>query len=200
MKKFDLKNNETIILNSENVYLGKTNGELFLTNLSLIFVSTKGLFSKTYVNQRFPINQIRNFNGKVSVILGKNGELDIYFDHSQETVRFWNNETMFREKKAEKEAAKWLDVITQLVADEDSIMVDSSTGTATSAEILADGLKDTVEYAKDIFGFKTKSTAKTMKIKAEPKIGGKCRFCGASIVGVKGKLVRCQYCDGDQEL
>jgi flagellar motor switch protein FliN len=95
---------------------GKTNGELILTNLNLVYITTKGVFKTTYITQKYPINQIKVFNGKAQVILGKNGDIDIYFRNEQESFRFWNNDTLFSDKKAEKEAAKWVNAINQLIA------------------------------------------------------------------------------------
>jgi hypothetical protein len=33
-----------------------------------------------------------------------------------------------------------------------------------------------------------------------PTSAGKCCYCGAPLVGMKGQVARCQYCDADQQL
>jgi hypothetical protein len=196
MATYDLQPNESVLLDSKQVRHGDSSGELVLTNLSLIYVTSKGVFKTTYINQRFPINQIRAFNGKTSVILGKNGNLDIYFMNGQESFRFWNDDMLFSEKKAEKEATKWADAINQLIAGQTPVFDNSVSSAIPDTEFIAETLKDTFNTVKGTFGIKTKT-----QTEATPeKIAGKCTSCGAPISGAKGQIVRCQYCDTDQQL
>ena len=198
MAKFEYKlsHNEAIIMKSEHVYRGKAKGELILTNQNLVHVVAKGMFKTTYITQQYPINQIKIFGGKAQTLLGKNGNVDIYFVDGQESFRFWNDETLFSEKKAEKEAIKWVDALNQLIKGEE-VDIGASANTATiGTEIIADALGGTVSAFKDALGIKSKKSS-TDSIERVTK---KCSSCGAPVSGIKGKIARCPYCDTDQEL
>ena len=194
--EYNLSPNEAIVMKSENVYRGKTSGELILTNLYLVHITGKGVVKTTYTTQRFPINQIKVFNGKAQAILGEKGNIDIYFISGQESFRFVNSDTLFSEKKAEKEAENWVNAINQLVLGED-ITVDASATTATiGTEMLAGALGGTVNAFKDALGFKSKQSP-TESIE---NVARKCGSCGAMVSGKQGQIVRCSYCDADQQL
>jgi len=61
------------------------------------------------------------------------------------------------------------------------------------AAYAAETLKGTVDTFKHAFGMKSGSP--------NPEKGArKCTSCGASISGVIGRVVRCPYCDSDQQL
>lgn len=197
MAHYDLQPHEAMILTSENCRHGNTNGELVLTNTDLIYITSKGMFKTTYIPQRFPVRNIKVFNGKAQAIAGKDGVMNVYFTNGQETFKFWNSDSLFSDKKAEKEAAKWVDAITRLVAGEGSGAIVSGSTAVTGAELLSESLKDTFDAAKGILGIKPKSnTAAPPPTKA----AGKCAYCGAPLVGMKGQVARCQYCDADQQL
>ncbi len=196
MDKYNLQSNETVLIKNDQVYHNDTNGDLILTNLFLVFISTKGMFTTKYITQRYPINQIKVFNGHAQIIAGKNGEIDIYFVNSQEHFRFWNNENFFSDKKAEKEAARWVNAINQLITGQ---VVDTSVTSANvipGTEFLAETLKGTYDTFKGTFGIKSK----TQDSKLPEKVACKCTSCGAPISGIKAQVVRCQYCDSEQQL
>ena len=194
--EYGLSPNEAIVMKSESVYRGNASGELILTNLNLVHITSKGVFKTTYTTQRFPINQIKVFNGKAQAILGKNGNLEIYFLNGQETFRFVNSDTLFSEKKAEKEAANWVNAINQLVTGEDVEVSASATTATIGTEMIADALGGTVNAFKGALGFKSKqSSAESVE-----KAAKKCTSCGASISGNKGQIIRCPYCDADQQI
>ena len=46
MEKYNLEQNESVIMKSEHVYHCKKNGELVLSNLNLFFVYAKGTLKK----------------------------------------------------------------------------------------------------------------------------------------------------------
>jgi len=194
--EYDLQPNETIIIRSENVYRGNMSGELILTNLNLVHITTKGVFKTTYIPQRFPTNQIKIFNGKAQALLGKNGVMDVYFINGQESFRFYNSDTLFSEKKAEKEAMNWVNAINHLVTGADIIFEESVNTVSVGAEMVAGVLGDTVGAFKDALGFKSKKTSTDVV----DKVAKKCSFCGAAISGNKGQIIRCLYCNADQLL
>jgi len=188
--EYQLLPNETIIMKSEQVYRGNVSGELVLTNLNLIHITTKGAFKKAYITQQYPINQIKQ------ALLGKNGNIDIYFMNGQELFRFWNSDTLFSDKKAEKEAIKWVSAVNQLVTGEDVEINVSAKTAIPGTEMIADALGGTVDAFKGALGFKSKKSS----IESIEKTAKKCSSCGAMVSGKKGQIVRCSYCDADQQL
>ncbi|WP_416143786.1 PH domain-containing protein [Planococcus koreensis] len=74
MVKVNLMPNESIILKSKNVMHGglmaNYTDELILTNQNIIHVK-KGVFGNTKNVKKYPLNQIKIFNGKSQAILGK---------------------------------------------------------------------------------------------------------------------------------
>ena len=58
-------------------------------------------------------------------------------------------------------------------------------------EAIADALGGTIAAFKGALGIANKEPT---------EIVAKCNSCGASILGIKGKAVRCQYCDSAQQL
>jgi len=195
MTKYNLQPNESFILNSEHVYSGNTNGELVLTNLNLVYIISKGIFKTTYIPQIYPINQIKVFKGKAQAILGKDGNLDIHFINGKESFKFSNNETLFSDKKAEKEAGRWVNAINQLITGQVSEDVMSVNPALVGVEVIAGTLKDTFDTFRGSLGVKSKSSNEI-----HTKATKKCSSCGAPISGIKGQIVRCQYCDSDQQL
>jgi hypothetical protein len=194
--EYQLSPNEFIIIKNDHVYHGNDSGEIILTNLSLVHITEKGAFKKTYITQKYPIDQIKVFNGKAQVLLGKNGNIDIYLINGQESFKFWNNETFFSEKKAEKDAINFIDAINQLFSGEVVNTNTSSKAMIPEIEIITDTLGDTVDAFKSALGFNTKKSS-TIPIEKTTK---KCNSCGATISGKKGQVVRCSYCDADQQL
>lgn len=195
MDKYNLQPNESFVLNSEHVRHGKTNGELILTNLNLVYTTSKGVFKTTYIHQLYPINQIKVFNGKAQAILGKDGSIDIHFINGQESFEFWNNDTLFSEKKAEKEAGKWVSAINQLITGQVSEIDMAVNSTSAGVEVIAGTIKDTFDTFKGTLGIKSKNNDEM-----PTKVAKKCSSCGASISGIEGQIVCCQYCDSDQQL
>lgn len=195
MAKYNLQPNESFILNNENVRHGNTSGELILTNLNLVYIISKGVFRTTYITQLYPINQIKVFNGKAQAILGNDGNIDIHFINRMESFKFWNTDMLFSLKKAEKEAGRWVNAINQLIIGQVSKIDQPVSTSLASAEVIAGTIKDTFDIFKGALVGKSKNNNE-IPIKASKK----CIFCGAPISGTKGQIVRCQYCDADQQL
>lgn len=194
MTNYNLQPNESFILNSEHVHNGNTSGELILTNLNLVYITSKGIFKTTYIPKLYPINQIKVFNGKAQVILGKNGNIDVHFINGVESFKFWNSDTMFSDKKAEKEASRWVNAINQLITGQVSDIDTSISSKLAGSDGIAGTIKDTFDI------FKGALVGKTSNNEIPTKIAKKCMFCGAPISGTKGKIVRCQYCDAEQQI
>lgn len=194
--QYKLSSNESIIMKNEQVYRGNTNGELILTDLKLVHIATKGAFKKTYITQEYPVNQIKVFNGKAQVLMGKGGNIEVYFINGQETFRFWNDDTLFSDKKAEKEALNWVNAINQLINGENIGSSQSTKTAVVGAEMIAETLGGTVNAFKDALGFKSK----TLPTGSIEKTAKKCCSCGAPVSGNKSQVVRCSYCDTAQNL
>jgi hypothetical protein len=196
MANYNLQPNEAFILSSEHVYSGKSSGELILTNLNLIFlIEKRGMFKTTYIPQIYPVNQIKVFNGKAQVVAGKNGNIDIFFINGQESFRFGDDGALFGGKKGEKEAAKWVAAVNQLITGQ-ATEIDLSGNTALSGtEFIAGSIKGTLDTFKGALGIKTKDDNKLPE-----KIATKCSACGASVSGLQGQIINCQYCGTEQQL
>ena len=93
--KINLAPNESIILKEACVAHGGVmaiyTDELILTNLNLICIS-KGMFGNTKKVYYYPLSQLKQYNGKAQVIMGKlsNGleTLELYFVNGTESFNF----------------------------------------------------------------------------------------------------------------
>ena len=122
--------------------------------------------------------------------------VNIYLINGQTSFQFWNNDALFSEKKAEKEATNWVNAINQLVSGQD-VEVNSPVRTFdVGAGVVADAFGSTIDAFKGALGF----TSKTPKKESQEKVTKKCSYCGASISGKLGSVARCSYCDADQKL
>ncbi len=195
MTKYNLQPNESFVLNSEYVCHSNTNGELILTNLNLVFITSRGVFKTTYIPQIYPLKQIKVYNGNAQVILGKDGNMDIHFKYGQETFKFWNNDTLFKDKKAEYEASRWVNAINQVITGQGSDIDSSASPALANVEVIAGTIKDSFNTFKGALGIKPKSNNEIPTMAAR-----KCNYCGAPISGTQGQIIRCQYCDADQQL
>lgn len=192
MAKYNLQPNESIIMKQERVLHGGRmatfTDELILTNINLVLIS-KGLLGNSKGIQIIPLKQIKVFNGKAQVLIGKTSggfpQLDVYYSSGQDSFGF----------ESKKEAIKWMDNINKLVTGK-SIVVDASPGMAIpGSEYIAETLKGTIDTFKGAFGLKQKNSTELPS-----KVAKKCSSCGAPISGTKGEIIRCLYCDADQQL
>jgi len=179
MDKYNLQSNEMVILLNEEVEHGGKSGELVLTNLNLIHIVSKGVFKTTYVIQRYSIRDIRLVNVKAQAILGKDGDLDIYFmTGTRKSFEFYNK----------RESAFWLESINKILVGEQVEITKSRVIPGTY--YIARTLKGTIDTFKGVFKEKIE----------EQIVAGNCGSCGATVSGKKGDVTRCQYCDCDQQL
>ena len=192
---YKLQPNEVMIMKFENVRHGNASGELVLTNQNLIHVACKGIFRTTYIAQKYPIKNIKVFEGRAQIFLGKAGNMDIYLINGQQSFIFWNNESLFSEKKAEKEAEKWASAINKLLTGDEADMNLSSKKGIPEIEILADAVGETFGALKNALGICKKAPPAPTEV-----IAKKCESCGASISGRKGKSARCAYCGNSQTM
>ena len=194
MTQYNLRPNESIVLKSEKVsnggMLSSYSDELLLTNQDIIYVS-KGIFGNVKNMVRYPINQIKTYEGEPQVSVGKhssgNSQLEIFFTNSQQRFVF--------QSFGKREAKKWVDEICKLVTGHSS---KRKTLNATSGffgtDLIGDSVKGTVSSVTSAIGISLGDSGST---KTQTK---KCKSCGAPIVGSKGQTVRCQYCDTEQKM
>ncbi len=196
MSKFNLLPNESIIIKSDRVMHGglmaSYTDELILTNQNIVYIS-KGMFGNTKSIQRFPINQIKMYNGEPQVIYGKqqNGspQLEIYFMNGHKYFAF--------QSSGKKEVTRWVNAIYELLTgNRPSTNPEGTSSAIPGTEYLAKTFKDTIDTFKSTFGVKTKSNTGV----ADEKVTKKCISCSAPLSGEKGQIVNCIYCDTDQVL
>lgn len=193
---YDLLPSESIILKSETVLRDRTSGELLLTNLSIYFVTSRGVFSTKRDYQRIPIDQISTIEGKAQIVVRKDGEMILNLKNGRETFKFCNDDFVLSAQKAQKEAAKWAEAIGQIVFGEQNSSGNSSRMIIPEIEIFADAIGGTVGVFKNALGIKSKQSQQNLS----ERIAGKCSFCGAPVTGKRGQIVHCSYCDADQHL
>ncbi|WP_052345844.1 hypothetical protein [Paucisalibacillus sp. EB02] len=185
MNQYNLRSDEVVILKQNRIARGgimaNHTDELILTNLNLILIN-KSLFGKVKNISRFPVDQIKVFNGKAQTILGKraNGspQLEVYFTNGQEYFGF----------ESKKVVRDWIRAINQLVLGQDSAIDIFDNRTIPGTEFIASSIKDTLNTVKGVFG------------KQPVKVTQECKSCGASISGFEGQVISCQYCDTNQQM
>lgn len=186
MNKVNLQSDECVIRKCNKVrhggFMASYKDELILTNLNIIYVK-KGMFGRIKDVQTLPVNQIKIYEGKAQVLLGKekNGSpsLEIYFLNEQEVFGF----------KRKTEVLKWIKSINHLLI-EDANSATTGQFAIPGTELVAETIKDTITSFKSILWNKTK----------DEKVSINCTACGASITGYKGKNVKCNYCDTFQKI
>lgn len=189
--KYDLQPNEVVLLREQNVmhagsWPAYTN-ELILTNLNLVLLK-KGAFGTSKGALTFPIDQIKVHNNQVQAVIGKaaNGMplLQVYFLNGQEGFGFHAG--------GKKKVNLWASTISQAVTGTQAPARPSADTALPGAERVAGVLKGTL----DVFKSKLGSTPTAAPI----EVAGKCRSCGAPIIGLQGRAVTCGYCDSAQQL
>lgn len=165
--------------------MGTYTDELILTDQSIIYIN-KGIFKNTKSIQRFSINQIKIYDNKPQVILGKqfNGlpQLEIYFLNGQETFMFQSN--------GKNEIIKWIDSIYQLTTGHSADINSRDRTVIPGVEFVAETLKGTIDTFKGSFGIK----AEKDMFETKSRMLKKCISCMEPISGMEGHTVRCRYC------
>ena len=201
---YDLMPNEAILLKQNSVAHGGVLSayihELVLTNKNLIFVN-KGVLGNIKGIYKYPLNQIKMFNGMPQAIMGKLGNgtasLVVYFINGQTEVFYFDgfNKTIIK---------KWIKAIRNTVgSDEESLHTYDDSNTVSEA---IKGLGNQINGLKNSF-ISTVEEKSNITIPPLPSFVGKgnqitkkCISCSAPLTGIKGQKVRCKYCDTDQVL
>ena len=199
MSEYRLQSHEVMLMKSTHVghgFWGAFTDEIMLTNLSFIWTSIGmlGFPKKTY---RYPLSQVKMHNGKYQVFQGKHGGngssvLEIYLmNGSVEQFKFQTSE-----KESVKEIQKWIRAFNGTIEGNDDEDEDES----GPEESVLGVLKELGGGLLESFGFQTKQQSRPQKKPSKEYSVKECSGCGATISGVKGKIVRCQYCGSDQLL
>jgi hypothetical protein len=191
-KNYDMQPNEVVILKKDRIrhggFMASYTDELILTNLNLVLIS-KGAFGNIKNVQKFPLHQIKIFDGKAQAVLSEPNygmpQLDVYFLNGQESFCFGSF--------SQKDVIQFVNNINKLLTGNEN---EVASKTIPGTEYIAEAIKGTVDVFKDALGIHPK----TPTSQAPEKIAGKCNSCGAPIFGTVGQVVRCQYCNADQQL
>ena len=207
--KFSLMPNEAVILQETSVAHGGImsgyTDEIMLTNLNIYCVS-KGLLGNTKGVYKYPLNQLKKYNGRPQAVLGKlsNGTstLDLYMiDGSKESF-------YFNSLSNKRKINQWITEITKAVSGDEALNEVNGRESFVDPNSVAGAVVDVASQVKDAgveilgsLGIKPgflKSVAGGSS--APERVSRKCISCSAPLVGVKGKAVKCKYCDTVQTL
>ena len=205
-KEYRLMPNESIILKEVSVAHGGVmaiyTDELMLTNLNIICTS-KGMFGNTKNIFQYPLSQIKKYNGRPQVILGKlsNGTpcLEVYFINGG--VESFNFQTGNKKK-----INQWIEAIGKLVGG-GSVELSSSFDDDDDDDTLVGAFKEVREQFKEVgsellgsLGFKPGKKKTSSASQVSERVSKKCVSCSAPLVGNRGQVVKCKYCDTEQIL
>lgn len=151
-----------------------------LTNKNIIFVST-GLFGKAKDNKKYPISDVKQYEGKAAIAYTEK-----MLDDSVIDISLINNRikiTVFHEDK--KVARDFVNQLNKLVTGSDDKLTQK---TIPGIEGLAESVKGSIDVVKKTFGIKPK------------QVVAKCSGCGVSITGDAGSIINCPYCGNANQL
>lgn len=180
MLDYGLGADEVILVECENAIhdekkIFKSPGNLVLTNKQILF-ATLNIFGKVKDVDRHPLSDIKVFDGMVQAKLdakfGENPVLNIFYKNGQASY------TLIDKSKA----IEFVKKLNKTVTGDD---IEVETGLSAGAAMLGEALRSTTAAFKNAFGIK----------EPEPEtIVMSCTGCGAKITGVKGSLVKCEFC------
>jgi len=179
MDEYILQPNEAIIFDD---------GErIKLTNLHIVETVTTwtGLLKlvpkESYVCH--PINQIKIYEGKPQVIYKEEDDIiDVYFIDGKKTF----------EIDGKKDCQKFVSAINELLTGEKLSFEKTSKKSIPGSKFIAERLKGTVDAFKGAFN----NTPEPV----EERIVAECPSCCASLSGIKGRIVSCEYCNSKHQL
>ena len=185
MPKFSLKRDEYVVMKSEGVRHGGVmavyTDQLVLTNQNVILIS-KGILGNTKKIEYFPLASIKNIDDKPQAI-ASGDKLEVYFVDRYESF----------ELQSKKEVKAWADNVSNLLTGRPDAVRSGQDKAIPGAAYVAETLRDTLDTVK-----------RSLRLKSEnsdvERVARACTSCGASISGVAGRVVRCEFCNSDQQL
>lgn len=208
--KLNLPPNEVVILKEAEVAHGGVmanyTDDLILTNVNVICVH-RGIFQNVKNVFYYPLNQLKQYNGHVQAIFGKvsNGDacLELYFANGVESFRFVSHN--------KKTIAQWISSISETLGcgnvtisyddlDDDEEDEDEH-DSGDDSDSIAGAFKEVAGEFCAVLGLKDKKKSSNNDKTSEPTtVNKKCISCSAPLIGKKGQIVHCKYCDTDQTL
>lgn len=172
--------------------IGITKTELVLTSRNILVVLLN-MMGRPKGVRYFPLEQVRLIEGRPQVFAaggyGRN-LLEVHFRHGQESFGF----------STKNELHAWVDNISKLMtrrSDEISTTTDLSSNGVGS---VGDQLRDAFDQLKAPFRLTSGGGRKGIASFNPDRAAGKCTSCSAPIGGIAGRVVRCEYCQSDQQL
>ena len=185
MPKFDLKRDEYVLMQSEDVahggFVPTYTDDLVLTNQNIILVS-KGMLGNTKKVHYFPLSSVKNIDHRPQVI-ASGLKLEIYFLDRHEAFTF----------RTKREVKVWVNNVSDLLNGGAGTLGSDLDKGIPGAAYVAETLKDTLDTFKNTFGKKSKR-------QIDQRVARECTSCVASISGLATRVVRCQFCNSDQQL
>ena len=189
MNPITLDSDEVILLKRERILCSSSSysDDLILTNKNIYCIS-KGMFGKIKNIFRYPLDEIKIYNGEpqAKIEKAKSGypALEIYLIDGTSAEFIFPTLTT-------KEIKNWINEICKVITGHPSTQ-SSSLNALPGTEMVAETIKGTIDTFKSAFGFSTEPE-KQQSTK-------KCPSCSAKLIGYKGQIVHCQYCDTDTVL
>lgn len=187
MLDYGLRSNEAVLVECTGVMpndhkLFSSNGTLVLTSQNILFVTTT-VFGKVKDIDKHPLSDVKVYDDTAQVKLeekfGESPILNIYLKDGQLSY------TMYEKGKAKE----FVNQLNKAVTGRDVEIVNKSA--IPGAAFVGETLKGTANAFKSALGIKPK----------EPeKVAMPCTSCGATISGIKGTVIKCEYCGSSVKL
>jgi hypothetical protein len=167
--------------------LGLTKTELVLTSQNIVVVSVN-MVGKQTGHRFFPLEHVRVIDGRPQVFAqGGFGTylLEVHFQNGQESFGF----------ASKGELETWAENLTKLLtrrSDEITTAAVVSPGPAS----VGDQIKDVASQVTSLF----RPSGKGPAAATPARTARRCSSCSAPIAGIAGRVVRCEYCQSDQQL
>lgn len=198
--EYGLMGNESVILKEFGTLYGGDKastytGEIVLTNFNIICLK-RGAFNKVKALNKYPIHQIKMYNGRPQALKGKSSSgfpsLDVYFMDG-------NHISFVFTSANKRNIDKFINGICSVLGVADTGQVDNDDNPITDA--IKEVGENFAEVGKGILGAIGIKAGSGKGITGHGSIvNKKCISCAAPLSGSKGSSVKCKYCDTVQTL
>lgn len=170
----------------------RTQAELVLSSRNIIVVSMS-MMRKPRGVRYFPLAQVMIIDGRPQVFAAGTysmNRLEVRFQHGEESFGF----------SSKPELHEWVENIYKLTtgrSDEIDISTDLTTDGMRS---VGEPWKQTVDLVKATFGLAPDGERRGAATFNPDRVARKCTSCSAPLSGIAGRVIRCEYCQSDQQL
>lgn len=203
MSNYRLMPNEAMLLQDAGVaHTGVTSsasGELLLTSQNLVYIH-KGIFGNTKNVFQYPLNQIKRYNGRPQVMVGRLSNdretLDVYFNNGF-------SESFYFLEHNKQNIKRWVRAISNVALGRDPNSKEGDNAGGVDDNSIVGIVKEVGSEFLGAFGAGILAARKKTTDATEPAketCRKKCVSCSAPLIGYRGQTVRCQYCDTQQVL